>query len=65
VVAAAGAGGPVGGGEQRAGLVVGEEGDDGLVAALERHLGDGVIEAIVDEAVAAGRLRPRQRRRLT
>ena len=31
---------------------------------LERHLGDGVIEAIVDEAVAAGRLRPRQRRRL-
>jgi len=31
---------------------------------LERHLGDGVIEAIVGEAVAAGRLRPRQRRRL-
>jgi hypothetical protein len=31
---------------------------------LERHLGDGVIEAIVDEAVAAGRLRPRQQRRL-
>jgi hypothetical protein len=31
---------------------------------LERHLGDGVIETIVDEAVAAGRLRPRQRRRL-
>ena len=31
---------------------------------LERHLGDGVIEAIVDKAVAAGRLRPRQRRRL-
>ena len=31
---------------------------------LERHLGDGVIEAIVNEAVAAGRLRPRQRRRL-
>ena len=31
---------------------------------LERHLGDGVIEAIVDAAVAAGRLRPRQRRRL-
>jgi hypothetical protein len=31
---------------------------------LERHLGDGVIEAIVDAAVAAGRLRPRVRRRL-
>jgi hypothetical protein len=31
---------------------------------LERHLGDEVIGAIVDAAVAAGRLRPRQRRRL-
>ena len=31
---------------------------------LERHLGDGVIEAAVDEAVAAGRLKPRQRRRI-
>lgn len=31
---------------------------------LERHLGDGVIEAIADAAVAAGRLRLRQRRRL-
>jgi Insertion element 4 transposase N-terminal len=31
---------------------------------LERHLGDGVIEALVDAAVAAGRLRPRQRRRI-
>ena len=31
---------------------------------LERHLGDGVIEAAVDEAIAKGRLRPRQRRRL-
>jgi hypothetical protein len=31
---------------------------------LERHLGDGLIEAIVDEAIAKGRLRPRQRRRL-
>lgn len=31
---------------------------------LERHLGDGVIEAITDAAVAAGRPRPRQRRRL-
>ncbi len=31
---------------------------------LERHLGDGVIEAAVDAAVAAGRLKRRQRRRL-
>ena len=31
---------------------------------LERHLGDGVIEAAVDAAVAEGRLRPRQRRRI-
>jgi Insertion element 4 transposase N-terminal len=31
---------------------------------LERHLGDGVIEAIVDERIAKGRLKPRQRRRL-
>jgi Insertion element 4 transposase N-terminal len=31
---------------------------------LERHLGDGVIEAAVDEAIAARRLRPRQRRRI-
>jgi hypothetical protein len=31
---------------------------------MERHLGDGVIEAIVDAAVARGRLRRRQRRRL-
>ena len=31
---------------------------------LEAHLGDGVIEAAVDTAVAAGRLRPRQRRRI-
>jgi hypothetical protein len=31
---------------------------------LEAHLGDGVIEAIVDTAVAAGRLKPRQRRRI-
>jgi hypothetical protein len=31
---------------------------------LERHLGDGMIEAAVDAAVAAGRLRPRQRRRI-
>jgi hypothetical protein len=31
---------------------------------LERHLGDRVIEAVVDAALASGRLRPRQRRRL-
>ena len=31
---------------------------------LERHLGDGVIEAAVDAAAAEGRLKPRQRRRL-
>jgi hypothetical protein len=31
---------------------------------LERHLGDGMIEALVDAAVAAGRLKPRQRRRI-
>ena len=31
---------------------------------LEAHLGDGVIEAIVDAAVTAGRLKPRQRRRI-
>ncbi len=31
---------------------------------LEAHLGDGVIEAAVDAAVAAGRLKPRQRRRI-
>ena len=31
---------------------------------LESHLGDGVIEAIVDAALAKGRLKPRQRRRI-
>jgi len=31
---------------------------------LERHLGDGVIEAIVDAALEAGGLKKRQRRRL-
>ena len=34
------------------------------LGGLEHHLGDGVIEAAVDEAVAAGRLKPRQRRRI-
>jgi hypothetical protein len=31
---------------------------------LEAHLGDGVIEGIVETALAKGRLQPRQRRRL-
>ena len=31
---------------------------------LERHLGDGVIEAAVDAAITEGRLKPRQRRRI-
>jgi len=31
---------------------------------LEAHLGDGTIEAIAEKAVRAGRLRPRERRRL-
>ena len=31
---------------------------------LERHLGDGLIEAVVDAAIAKGRLRKRQRRRI-
>jgi len=31
---------------------------------LERHLGDGVIEAIVDAALEKGRLKRRERRRL-
>ena len=31
---------------------------------LERHLGDGVIEAVVDAALEQGRLRRRQRRRI-
>ncbi|HKM79747.1 MAG TPA: hypothetical protein VJY15_02120 [Candidatus Acidoferrum sp.] len=31
---------------------------------LERHLGDGVIEAIVDAALKKGRLRKRERRRI-
>jgi hypothetical protein len=31
---------------------------------LERHLGDGVIEAIVDAELGKRRLKPRQRRRI-
>ncbi len=34
------------------------------LGVLERHLGDGVIEAITDAALEAGRLRKRERRRL-
>ena len=49
---------------RRDGTVLADAWLPGLVrlGELERHLGDGVIEAIVDEAVAAGRRRPRQRR---
>ena len=31
---------------------------------LERHLGDGVIESVADTAIAEGRLRKRERRRI-
>jgi hypothetical protein len=34
------------------------------LGGLERHLGDGVIEAIADAAIAKGRLRKRERRRI-
>jgi hypothetical protein len=34
------------------------------LGGLEAHLGDGVIEAIVDAALEKGRLKPRQRRRI-
>jgi hypothetical protein len=34
------------------------------LGGLERHLGDGVIEEIVGAAVAEGRLKRRERRRL-
>jgi Insertion element 4 transposase N-terminal len=34
------------------------------LGGLEAHLGDGVIEAIVDTALGKGRLKPRQRRRI-
>jgi len=34
------------------------------LGGLERHLGDGVVEAAVDAAVAQGRLKPPQRRRI-
>jgi Insertion element 4 transposase N-terminal len=38
--------------------------DFARLGELERHLGDGVIEAIVDAALEAGRLRKRERRRI-
>jgi len=38
--------------------------DFARLGELERHLGDGVIETIADGAIAAGRLKPRQRRRI-
>lgn len=34
------------------------------LGGLEEHLGNGVIEAVAGEALRAGRLRPRERRRL-
>ena len=38
--------------------------DFARLGELERHLGDGVIEAIVEATLAAGRLRKRDRRRI-
>jgi hypothetical protein len=38
--------------------------DCARLGELERHLGEGVIEAIVDAEIAKRRLRPRQRRRV-
>ncbi|MGH3289738.1 MAG: transposase domain-containing protein [Streptosporangiaceae bacterium] len=38
--------------------------DQARLGALEAHLGDGVIEAIVDAELSRRRLKPRQRRRL-
>ena len=38
--------------------------DFARLGELERHLGDGVIEAVVDAALEAGRLRKRDRRRI-
>jgi len=38
--------------------------DFARLGELERHLGDGVIEAIVDATLEAGRLRKRDRRRI-
>ena len=51
---------------RRDGTVLADAWLPGLVrlGELERHLGDGVIEAVVDAALVKGRLRPRQRRRI-
>ena len=51
---------------RRDGTVLADAWLPGLVrlGELERHLGDGVIEAIVDAALVKGRLKPRQRRRI-
>jgi hypothetical protein len=51
---------------RRDGTVLADAWLPGLVrlGELERHLGDGVIEAIVDAELRKGRLRPRQRRRI-
>jgi hypothetical protein len=38
--------------------------DYARLGELERHLGDGVVEAIVDAEIAKRRVRPRQRRRV-
>lgn len=51
---------------RRDGTVLADAWLPGLVrlGELERHLGDGVIEAIVDAALGKGRLKARQRRRI-
>ena len=51
---------------RRDGTVLADAWLPGLVrlGELEAHLGDGVIEAAVDAAIAEGRLKPRQRRRI-
>jgi hypothetical protein len=51
---------------RRDGTVLADAWLPGLVrlGELERHLGDGVIEAAVNAAVAEGRLKERQRRRI-
>jgi hypothetical protein len=51
---------------RRGGTILADAWLKGMVrlGELEAYLGDGAIEAAVDAAVAAGRLRPRQRRRI-
>src|SRR6266705_3369599 len=64
--ASADAGTPAGTVVRRDGTVLADAWLPDLVrlGELERHLGDGVIEAAVDAAIAEGRLKPRQRRRI-